>query len=152
MKLLRNLVIILLTSCGGRTPDYISGTMVEYYLDPDVVWNWQQVERQEQGFIEALTDGSYIYTKDRVLESLSGVKVYIHKDILSCDWVYPGAKCDGYFGDDEINVSKNTCPYDSALTHEMGHRIQKEIKDWRDSNHVETDLWMKANNQYGKCY
>jgi hypothetical protein len=134
----------LALSCSS--PDYVTALGTRIYLEPGASWDWAQVEHQEQSFIEAST-----FSMEEARTALSELDVYVHAEVLPCDWLRPGATCSGWQQGAEVHVVAYRCVHESAFTHEEAHWLQERLLGWIDRRHEAVPLWKIADAQYGQC-
>ncbi len=143
------LPLLMILGCVAQ-PDYTSSHNVKYYFEYETSWDAQQIEHQEAFFINNVSklDG---YPLDKVLFSMREVVVLVYPKPLKCDWVAPGAHCNGYQSGHALYLVQLDCVYASALTHEMAHWLQMSIHEGYDPGHTEKLLWDIADLPYGEC-
>ena len=141
---MRWLALALLTACGGlRAPDYVSTAGAEYRFEGTAPWLPDQIEAQEQGFLKALPPGY-----EQAGKAMKLAQVFVYPSKLQCGTGW----CNGLEDYQELSVVDLGCPAKSALTHEMAHLLQWDLKGVTDYDHTETLLWTVADAQYpGGC-
>lgn len=125
--------LVGLMGCGPAA-DYVSVNGVEYHwLGGGSEWSPAAITEREEAFVTTLAgiDG---YTAAEGRRALRGAWVVISGDRIPCG--SSTGYCNGLATPSSMAVRDLGCPRASALTHEMFHYIQANVKDFYDPNHT----------------
>lgn len=140
--------ITLLGCITHPPPDYESSNGVKYFWK-GAEWDTQQIEQQEDFFLENLFNLNRFSSK-KVMETLSHIHVDLYADPIPCSGS-PTGKCNGQQINYLLQVRDVGCPFNSALTHEMTHAIQAFVGRTEDYYHKDVELWKVADTGAAPC-
>ncbi len=86
-----------------------------------------------------------------VMKTVSQVQVYVYAEKIPCGASSPSGYCNGLQDYNRLHVVQRTCPFNSALTHEITHWIQQSLEHQDDYNHVDTGLWAIGDGSPRPC-
>lgn len=146
MDRLALLLPLVLVGCGPAAPqpDYRSSNGVGYFWEGSS-FEPSLIEEQENWFLPQLPDLGVSLEKS--MHTLSYAQVHLYPDKIPCGPSSPSGFCNGLEDGTRLLVRNMGCPFNSALTHEMGHLIQPKY----DPSHEDVAFWKVADGAPRSC-
>ena len=137
------LYLVLLLAACGPPPDYVSNRGISYYWQ-GASWDTNLIEEQEDWLFTRLPPD----LADKPVESeLGHVRVLVYPDMLRCS----SGDCWGRQDYSVLHVTARDCPFNSALSHEIGHWMQFFFLKKTEYLHESTNYWYIVDSSPREC-